>query len=107
MSSEVKKIIWGILKEAALRQILRAVPFLGLPIIHSIFAWIFNLLTEKIFVEVDRYITFFEIDLKTAEEKKLYQEALEKFKNAPEEDRENERKKLEESLANLIRLRRM
>jgi hypothetical protein len=106
----IKGLILDVALKAAISRAVAAIPFLALPIINPIFAYLMGVAAKYLYTEMERVVAFKIIDHKTEAEQKEYDAAAERLKNElqkPEQDRlaiDAAKEEMRKKLALLIRL---
>jgi hypothetical protein len=107
----VKSLIFDVVLGAAVNSITAAVPFLSLPVIKPLFVFVVTKIAGAIYNELERYVSFTLIDIRTNEEKRQYLAAVGELKvvhespTATPEEIELAKQKFKNTLRDLIRLK--
>ena len=100
MQDTVKEIVWELL----INKILVALPFLNIPIIRTVFKWIFRKFFDLVYDELMLFGAFIRIELKVNEQKEKYEQATIELKQAIDTKTgvESAKDNYKKHLANLI-----
>jgi uncharacterized membrane protein required for colicin V production len=81
----IHSILFDVVLRATIMRIVAMIPFLGLPIINPVFAFIVGKFAGILFVEMQKAVAFKVIDLQIGAQKDAYNEAVVELKAAIEE----------------------
>ena len=114
----IHHLVIDVALQAALQAVTAAIPFLGFPVIKTVFFFIATQFSELLYKEIAKIITFEIISLETEAQQKAYEEAAARLKTiltqpstqTPEEQNaeiEQAKEEFKKKLANLIHLHPM
>jgi hypothetical protein len=89
-----KKLIFDTLIQNAIKKVILAVPFFGLPVIHPIFIFAAGKLYSYLYDELEQEGTLLMIGIRTEHQKVKYEESVKELEIAINQGQTDEQKKL-------------
>jgi hypothetical protein len=82
VDSVLHGLMYDVAIQAAITYAKAQFPFLGLPVISTLFGWVVNWIAGLVYVQLERFVSFSIIDTQVGQENSKYNQAVEDLKKA-------------------------